>query len=905
MLKSSGEQKTKQQSSLPPPPTSNNGQSQQQQQHHQHSQQQIPGHSSSSKKPTKVLTRLRIQYDEFYKQCLKRTHEINQRLEATNNRQLKKSLSMSAASRPKKALVASTSVTSPPPPPPSSPESSQRSSPSRNLIFFQPLIHHRTTLVEVKCALVDLNFAMTTAPNTAIDMTGALVFLSRMVVESTFYHRRSDCLPQMLRPQKTIRSPNVCCVIMRQRGQQQVLQLNLNFFRLLWFELCDFVDHLLSLPNIAFETRINTQFNRSYFLDLMQHIFPCELVEIPYQWMQSIYDYVYSRQGLNILRQDYLAKTNCSGYEEPIQILMLRIAYKFTRRRISQPSSPTMPSQQQHHHQQQQKQKPSPSSYHYKPSQQYQQTSTSSILQQQLQQTQPSTSSAAAVTASITNTATSTSSSQATAMAMQSIQYTYETDYDLWRLLYNLFACGHLQIDSKLLYDVKQQHQVASHGSCDFVHIHDINVLLVIQEHLATCGVKLTNYFMACVSSNRPWYLFQRQHVAHLEGLVDEAYITAYKALVHEKKFLVQTMARSFFNDLVATIHEHNNSIPILFADNILLYTEPSLLQQDSKQLCLQTVPTIYINAAGTYQFEKQKLEAWQFVNANCHIPGLLDIILSIRYEASVVRYAFSMGFIATWALNNLPQLSGQRHIAVSAMGVYDLAMRVRTAPANLVPSVGEFLYLGAVAASISYAIRYQVYCENFHLTTFSLGKLQFDLQNQNPYTPVLWDHVRPYMKQGMANASLTADFYNERVASLYNITPGYSLPVNLIDPSGDNLPYGVCAAALLRPSDELNTLLDRATQQRIQYIMRLFTDHIPQTYIVCNEWSTTEIQLIIQRAYMSRLRVAFVKLQCPDGRSKFPGVLEITSQTVAQSPSTHKIQRPRIAAIQSFELPS
>lgn len=871
------------------PLTVNSNGQQQQQQH----QQPATSHSTTFKKPSKMLTRLRIQYDEFYKQCLKRTHEINHRLETTNNRSLKKSLSMPAGSRAKKVVNTSTTLS---PAPSSPPDSFQRSSLSRNLVSFQPLIHHRTTLLEVKCALIDLHFVMTAAPSTAIDMTGALVFLSRMVVESTFYHRRSDYNPQMLKPQKNHRSPNVCCVIMRQRGQQQVLQLNLNFFRLLWFELCDYVDLLLSLPNIAFEKRININFNRSYCLNLMQHLFPCELVEIPYQWMHSVYDYVYSRQGLNILRQDYLAKTN-SGFEEPIQILMLRIAYKFSRRRISQPPSPTLMSQKQrttsHNYISLQQQQP------------YHQQSLASNIQQQSnksQQMSPSALSSSSATAS-SATNNSDSASLQTAMLMQTNKYTYETDYDLWRLLYNLFACGHLQIDSKLLYDDKQQHQVVSHSPCGFVHIHDINVLLVIQEHSTTCGIKLTNYFMACVSSDRPWYLFQQPHVTHLEGLVDDAYIAAYKVLVNEKKFLVQTMARSIFNDLISTIHEHNNSIPIFFADNILLYTEPSLLLQDSKQWCLHTVPTIYINATGAYQFEKQNSQAWQFVQANCHIPGLLDIILGIRYEASVVRYAFAMGFIATWALNNIPQLSGQRHIAVSAMGVYDLAMRVRTGPANLVPSMGEFLYLGSVAASISYAVRYQVYCENFHLTTFSLGKLQFDLQNQNPYTPVLWDHVRPYMKQGMANASLTADIYNERVANLYNILPGYSLPVNLIEPNGDNLSYGICAAALLRPSDELNTVLDRATQQRIQYIMRLFTDHIPQTYLVCNQWSITEIQLIIQRAYMSRLRVAFTKLQRPDSRSKFPGVLEITSQTVAHSPSTHKMQRPRIAAIQSFEL--
>lgn len=862
-------------------------------------QQPTTSHSSKFKKPSKIITRLRIQYEEFYKQCLKRTHEINQRLESTNKCQLKKSLSMSTASCPTRAINISATLS--PPVPPSS-DSFQRSSSSRNLMFFQPLTHHRTTLVEVKCALIDLNFAMTIAPNTAIDVTGALIFLSRMVVESTFYHRRSDCIPQMLKPQKTIRSPNVCCVIMRQRGQQQVLQLNMNFFRLLWFELCDYVDYLLSLPNIVFEKRINIQFTRSYCLDLMQHLFPCELVEIPYQWLNSVYDYVYSRQGLNILRQDYLAKTK-TGFEEPLQILMLRIAYKFSRRRILQPTMPPTSVSQQLQQQ---------TSFNYNSHQQpqqsfHQQTPTSNILQQQLQtskQTPPLPSSSLSVSNSpMINKLASVSLQKA--VPVQTNTYTYETDYDLWRLLYNLFACGHMQIDSKLLYDDKQQQQLANHNPCNFVHIHDINVLLVIQEHSTTCGVKLTNYFMSCVSSDKPWYLFQHHHVAHLEGLADDAYTAAYKTLVSEKKFLFQTMARSFFNDLIATIHEHNNVIPIFFADNILRYTEPSVLLQDTKQLCQRTVPAIYINVTGAYQFEKQNLEAWQFVKVNCHIPGLLDVIVSIRYEASVVRYAFAMGFIATWALNNLPQLSGQRHIAVSAMGVYDLAMRVRTGPANLVPSVGEFLYLGAVAASISYTIRYQVYCENFHLTTFSLGKLQFDLQNQNPYTPVLWDHVRPYMKQGMANASLIADFCNERVANLYNISPGYSLPVNLIEPNGNNLSYGICAAALLRPSDELNTLLDRATQQRIQYIMRLFTDHIPQTHLVCNEWSTTEIQLIIQRAYMSRLRTAFVKLQRPDDRSKFPGVLEITSQPLAQSPSMHKMHRPRIAVIQSFELPS
>lgn len=224
-------------------------------------------------------------------------------------------------------------------------------------------------------------------------------------------------------------------------------------------------------------------------------------------------------------------------------------------------------------------------------------------------------------------------------------------------------------------------------------------------------------------------------------------------------------------------------------------------------------------------------------------------------------QYVYNLGFMATYALNNLMGPKRQRReIGISPMGVFDLAVMLNENPTTIAAQVCEILYMGAVVASISYAHNHHVVCCNYPGSGYQKAQLQFDLRGVQPLYPKLWAKIRPYMYHGMANSMLTTQAPTATTAHLTGVCESVTLPMNFftIHESENGrcplIPYG-CMISVAKYFNNTITLQNDINQQVAMYAKSApYVDHSQATQFFL-EWTNQNIFNLITKTYMSKLK--------------------------------------------------
>lgn len=315
-------------------------------------------------------------------------------------------------------------------------------------------------------------------------------------------------------------------------------------------------------------------------------------------------------------------------------------------------------------------------------------------------------------------------------------------------------------------------------------------------------GLLVNNLFLKKLEQNVTWYLFASDvtykdrslhEIVHLESLYEEA----YEHLVRKKSYTLEIDATVLMERVVRSIATSGNPY-IIWYDMVNKYNNvkhlgPIRTLNLCSEICNYTTDeepsscTLVTCNVGTIM---NRFDRMKFIYDYCdkryidYDTLLKDVINHEYYE--ILKYTFTVGFMACVGLNNILGDRKKREIGIGPCGVFDAACcngavssDERVIEFNAL--ICEMLYKGSVYGSLWYADCVGITCQNWYGSEYSRGRFQFDLRGCKPRTD--WNGVRELIKNGrtMANSLLTMQAPTASTSVLHGVCESVTLPLDVV----------------------------------------------------------------------------------------------------------------------------
>ncbi|ATY70181.1 rr1 [Tomelloso virus] len=349
-------------------------------------------------------------------------------------------------------------------------------------------------------------------------------------------------------------------------------------------------------------------------------------------------------------------------------------------------------------------------------------------------------------------------------------------------------------------------------------------------------GIMVPDYFIECYKNDEMWHLFPSN--ATLDGkklreLYGSDYTDLYKRFVKAKLYSKAVPSRQLMDSLVTCIAQ-SGSPYVIWSDTVNRYSNHKHLGKiHTLNLCAEITNYASVERSSSctlmslnFAMYRDNLDVFQrlvdYVAKFCQFDannfnGLDDATQQFTNYPEMCKYAYTMGVIATLALNNFMGKEREcRELGISPLGVYDMAVIDKADPVQIIEYVSEALYKGCVHASCKYAQLENVNCKYYEGSPFSYGIPQWSLRNECPTTD--WSKTMDLMRLGMANSQLTAQAPTATTSMLVGVSESVTFPISLLmsreSENGRNglMCYGILMRFINEPSEklELNNSTDR-----------------------------------------------------------------------------------------------
>lgn len=417
-----------------------------------------------------------------------------------------------------------------------------------------------------------------------------------------------------------------------------------------------------------------------------------------------------------------------------------------------------------------------------------------------------------------------------------------------------------------------------------YIHVHNDTVFEALEvkkpNSSQRCenifiGLLVSDYFMHCVYKNLAWYLFPADlqvDGVSLHDLRPDEYEAVYKAWVDLNLYTVAIDARALMKRIVESLCT-SGSPYIVWVDAVNRY---------NNQQHLGVIKTLNLCAEITNYADCENSSSCTLMSANVAlyrehsaVQESIREYMERRYgarledfccadeDAKLARYSYTLGYMATVALNNLLGDRGRREIGVNPLGVYDAAVLADAAedPVRVCAIVSETLYKGAVQASCDYSRVHGIVCDNYAGSPFHFGVPQWKLR-QLPDQQLRsdWTELMVQMRAGMANSMLTSQAPTATTSLFVGVTESVTIPMDLVvsreSENGRNktVMYGLMCRKLRDDTYKLQLPTDIDTQVNMYAASAPFVDHSQSTMFAVNLSSQAVFDLI-KRTHKSGLK--------------------------------------------------
>lgn len=424
-----------------------------------------------------------------------------------------------------------------------------------------------------------------------------------------------------------------------------------------------------------------------------------------------------------------------------------------------------------------------------------------------------------------------------------------------------------------------------------YIHVHNDTVFEALEVKKPNSGRRCENvfigllvsdYFMHCVYENLAWYLFPADLLVDgvsLHDLRPDEYEAVFKAWVDKNLYTTMIDARVLMKRIVESLCT-SGSPYIVWVDAVNRY---------NNQQHLGVVKTLNLCAEITNYADCENSSSCTLMSANVALynehrtvqESVRDYMTrryGVRFEdcdsddenAKVTRYSYTLGYMATVALNNLLDERSRREIGVNPLGVYDAAVLADAAenPVPVCAIVSEALYKGAVQASCDYSRVHDIVCKNYVGSQFHSGVPQWKLRRlHDRQLRYDWTELTQRMRAGMANSMLTSQAPTATTSLFIGVTESVTVPMDLVvtreSENGRNMSvmYGLMCRKLRDRAYKLRLPTSVDTQVNMYAASAPFVDHSQSTMFAVNLSAQTVFDLI-KRTHKCGLKTGIYYVQ-------------------------------------------
>lgn len=426
-----------------------------------------------------------------------------------------------------------------------------------------------------------------------------------------------------------------------------------------------------------------------------------------------------------------------------------------------------------------------------------------------------------------------------------------------------------------------------------YIHVHNDTVFEALAVKKPNSGQRCENvfigllvsdYFMHCVNKNLAWYLFPADLLVDgvsLHDLRPDEYEAVYTQWVDLNLYTFAVDARVLMKRIVESLCT-SGSPYIVWVDAVNRY---------NNQQHLGVVKTLNLCAEITNYADCENSSSCTLMSANVALynehatvqKSVRDYMTrryGVRFEdhdsgdddderSKLARYSYTLGYMATVALNNLLDDRSRREIGVNPLGVYDAAVLADAAenPVPVCAMVSEALYKGAVQASCDYSRTHGIVCKNYAGSPFHSGVPQWKLRGlHDRQLRYDWTELMPRMRAGMANSMLTSQAPTATTSLFIGVTESVTVPMDLVvtreseNGRHQTVMYGLMCRKLRDGAYKLRLPTSIDTQVNMYAASAPFVDHSQSTMFAVNLSGQTVFDLI-KRTHKSGLKTGIYYL--------------------------------------------
>lgn len=423
-----------------------------------------------------------------------------------------------------------------------------------------------------------------------------------------------------------------------------------------------------------------------------------------------------------------------------------------------------------------------------------------------------------------------------------------------------------------------------------YISIHNDTIFDVFdlrtptKEHIENVffGVMINDYYMYCLRNKYMWYLFPGNVTLNGKYLSDFSgaeYVTMYKKFVDAKLYTRKIMATDLMELLLNSIAE-SGSPYVIWDDVVNRYNNHMHLGKiKTLNLCAEitnyasyeetsSCTLISLNFAMFSDFQSVQTSLFEYLR---HVdPVFNDLywnIIDFYNQTDLLyleqmKFSYMLGYMGTWMLNMfMGKDRKQRELGISPMGIYDMAVMTNSEPEKLIGPVSDTMYLGAIQSSCKYSHDYNVICNRYMGSPFSMGRPQWMLRNKQTY--IKWPKVVfSNMRAGMANSMLTAQAPTATTAMLCGVTDSVTLPLSILmskeSENGRNavITYGILNHILCNSDHKFNLKNDISLQVELYAKSAPFIDQ-SQSTIFHIDLTKQNIFNLLKATYLAELKTA------------------------------------------------
>lgn len=417
-----------------------------------------------------------------------------------------------------------------------------------------------------------------------------------------------------------------------------------------------------------------------------------------------------------------------------------------------------------------------------------------------------------------------------------------------------------------------------------YIHVHNDTVFEALKvkkpNSVGRCenvfiGLLVSDHFMHCVNKNLAWYLFPadlRVDGVSLHDLRPDEYETVYREWVDMNLYTTMVDARVLMKSIVESLCT-SGSPYIVWVDAVNRY---------NNQQHLGVVKTLNLCAEITNYADCENTSSCTLMSANVALynehttiqESVRDHMVrryGVRFEdcdnddeiSKLARYAYTLGYMATVALNNLLNDRSRREIGVNPLGVYDAAVLADAAenPVPVCATVTEALYKGAVQASCDYSRVHGIVCANYVGSAFHSGVPQWKLRRlHDRQLRYDWTELMRQMRAGMANSMLTSQAPTATTSLFIGVTESVTIPMDTVvtreseNGRSKTVLYGLMCRRLRDSAFNLRLPTSVDTQVNMYATSAPFVDHSQSTMFAMH-LSGQAVFDLIKRTHKSGLK--------------------------------------------------